>query len=296
MIIDTHTHFYDPFRPQGVPWPTRDDRVLYRRVMPENFRTAAAPSGIGATIVIEASPWAEDNHWLLELARTEPLILGVVGSVNPDNPASASQLSRLADDRRFRGVRLSLPKADPVAALATPSYQRVLKQLADARLTLDLLVKQPAAGLFDELRKHPDLRIVLDHVAVAPDADGRPAPAWARWLGEVGQLPNVYCKLSGFLESASQRYASVPTDADFYREVFDTMLGRLGPARLLYASNWPVIDRVSSYDVHARILLAWADGLGEDTRERVLCRNAVDAYGPLPGLADEEPGGLMSSA
>jgi len=21
VIIDTHTHFYDPSRPQGVPWP-----------------------------------------------------------------------------------------------------------------------------------------------------------------------------------------------------------------------------------------------------------------------------------
>ena len=21
MIIDTHTHFYDPTRPEGVPWP-----------------------------------------------------------------------------------------------------------------------------------------------------------------------------------------------------------------------------------------------------------------------------------
>ena len=28
MIIDTHTHFYDPFRPQGVPWPEKDDEIL----------------------------------------------------------------------------------------------------------------------------------------------------------------------------------------------------------------------------------------------------------------------------
>ena len=31
MIVDTHTHFYDPFRPQGVPWPEKDDEILYRR-------------------------------------------------------------------------------------------------------------------------------------------------------------------------------------------------------------------------------------------------------------------------
>ena len=27
-IIDTHTHFYDPTRPQGVPWPGRGDKLL----------------------------------------------------------------------------------------------------------------------------------------------------------------------------------------------------------------------------------------------------------------------------
>ena len=36
MIIDTHTHFYDPTRPQGVPWPPPDDTLLYRRVMPDD--------------------------------------------------------------------------------------------------------------------------------------------------------------------------------------------------------------------------------------------------------------------
>ena len=34
MIIDTHVHFYDPTRPGGVPWPPKDDKVLYRPVLP----------------------------------------------------------------------------------------------------------------------------------------------------------------------------------------------------------------------------------------------------------------------
>lgn len=34
-ILDTHTHFYDPTRPQGVPWPDKNDKRLYRPVLPE---------------------------------------------------------------------------------------------------------------------------------------------------------------------------------------------------------------------------------------------------------------------
>jgi L-fuconolactonase len=45
-IIDSHTHFYDPTRPQGVPWPGKDDKILYRRVMPDEFRKLVRPHGV----------------------------------------------------------------------------------------------------------------------------------------------------------------------------------------------------------------------------------------------------------
>ena len=73
MIIDTHTHFYDPYRPEGVPWPPRDDALLYRRVLPEDYKAVAVPEGVTGTVVVEASEWVEDNGWILDLAATEPL-------------------------------------------------------------------------------------------------------------------------------------------------------------------------------------------------------------------------------
>ncbi len=32
-VIDAHTHFYDPTRPQGVPWPNKSDALLYCPVL-----------------------------------------------------------------------------------------------------------------------------------------------------------------------------------------------------------------------------------------------------------------------
>ena len=65
-ILDTHTHFYDPTRPQGVPWPPKDDPVLHRPVYPAEFLKLARPHGVTGTVVVEASPWLEDNHWVLK--------------------------------------------------------------------------------------------------------------------------------------------------------------------------------------------------------------------------------------
>ena len=74
MIIDTHTHFYDPTRPEGVPWPNPDDDVLYRRVMPDDYKALAVPEGATGTVVVEASKWLDDNQWILDLAADEPPI------------------------------------------------------------------------------------------------------------------------------------------------------------------------------------------------------------------------------
>src|SRR3954469_15875 len=67
-IIDTHTHFYDPTRPQGVPWPDKNDKILYRRVRPEDYRALPKPVPVQGTVVVEASAWLEDNQWILDLA------------------------------------------------------------------------------------------------------------------------------------------------------------------------------------------------------------------------------------
>src|SRR5678816_1349310 len=53
-IIDTHTHFYDPTRPQGVPWPPKNDAVLYRTVLPAELKSIVEPLGVRGTVVAEA--------------------------------------------------------------------------------------------------------------------------------------------------------------------------------------------------------------------------------------------------
>src|SRR5947207_2838481 len=55
-LIDTHTHFYDPTRAQGVPWPPRDDQLLYRKVLPKDYRALPVPKPVTGTLVVEASP------------------------------------------------------------------------------------------------------------------------------------------------------------------------------------------------------------------------------------------------
>ena len=124
-IIDTHAHFYDPSRPQGVPWPSKSEPILYRTVLPDEFVRMTAPLGVTGVIKVEASAWLEDNQWVLDLAEKNPIIVGTVGHLDPVTPDFRKNLSRFHKNGLFRGIRLGavigrhlsgeLPKAPFVA-------------------------------------------------------------------------------------------------------------------------------------------------------------------------------------
>src|SRR4051794_22116583 len=65
-IIDTHIHLYDPNRPQGIPWPRKDDKLLYRQTLPSDFQAATRGLGVTGAVVVESNNWLEDNQWILD--------------------------------------------------------------------------------------------------------------------------------------------------------------------------------------------------------------------------------------
>ena len=91
-IIDTHIHLFDPGRPQGVPWPAKDNAVLYKAALPDRYRKIATPLGVVGAIEVEASPWLEDNQWVLDVAAKDTIIVGTVGDLEPDKPDFRKQL------------------------------------------------------------------------------------------------------------------------------------------------------------------------------------------------------------
>src|SRR5450755_3979016 len=100
-IIDTHVHLFDPRRPQGVPYsgPKGQPPQL---ALPSLYRELAVPAGIVGAIVVEASPWIEDNLWILERADSDPLFVGVVGSLDPSRPDFGDYLNRFSKDPLWR--------------------------------------------------------------------------------------------------------------------------------------------------------------------------------------------------
>jgi len=240
-VIDAHTHFYDPGRPEGVPWPPRDEKRLYRTVLPKDYRALPVPRPVTGTVVVEASPWVEDNQWVLDLAAKEPFIIGLVGNLPIGTKPFAGHLKRFGANRLFRGIRIRDRKLE--GTLDDPAFVRDLKLLLDHDRSLDLVGGMEILAYADRLTLMlPGLRIVIDHLA-GVTVDGKSPPAdWKEQMKALARRRNVYFKLSGLVEGTGRNDGTAPRDVEFYRPVLDAMWQMFGPQRLIYASNWPVSE------------------------------------------------------
>ena len=274
MIIDTHIHFYDTERPQGVPWPDPGDTILYRPSLPERYKALAEPAGVTGVIVVEASPWLEDNQWILDLAEGEPLVKGFVGSLDPEDVANEDHLNRFAANPLFRGIRMGTWKPTP---FSKPVLDAAAKMLIDRELSLDLLARTEALGAVAALaRQHPRLTIIVNHVAGVSVDGGAPDPVWISGMEALSGLENVYCKLSGMVERAAIR--PVSPEVVYYRPTIDLLVETLGVRRLLYSSNWTPCERVGGYSLTLDIVQSYFAEWGSNVLERVLWRNSKAAY------------------
>jgi L-fuconolactonase len=274
MIVDAHTHFYDPTREQGVPWPPDSDELLYRTVLPDDFTAVAGSCAVQSTVVVEASDWIEDNQWILDLIEEDKRIVGFVGSIDPRRDEFRQHLDRFRRNRLFRGVRA---RDFPVRELLADTPRRSLRALTEAGLSLDLLARPQeltdVARLAAEL---PTLRVVLDHVTHVPVTGLTPSDSWRRDLARLEEHGQVYCKVSGLVEAAVEQPA--PDDPAYYAPTLQALWEVFGANRLIWASNWPVCEKSGSYERTLGIVTSYLDQKTAPEREAVLWGTSKAAY------------------
>lgn len=274
QIIDTHTHFYDPTRPEGVPWPGQDS-PLYRKTLPGDYMKLAAPRGVTGTVVVEASPWLADNRWLLDLAKDEPAIVGVVGNLSLGEDGFAANLKRLARNRLFRGIRIR--GGDLMRLAASPAIAADLARLADADCSVDVLRPKRLADVAALAKQIPNLRIIINHFprdipeSTGGNGDSRDEDA----LAAVAAQANVFAKASNVLRKEN---GQLVTDLDGYRGDLDAIWKHFGEDRVIYGSNWPVCELVAPYASVQQIVGQYVAERGPTARDKYFWQNAQAVY------------------
>jgi L-fuconolactonase len=240
MMIDAHFHIWRLAR-GDYGWLTPAQGAIHRDVTVEDWHRQASAVGVTRGILVQAAPTEAETRFLLEAARqASDRVLGVVGWVDFTAADAARQIDRIAESRRLVGLRPMLQDiADPDWILGD-AVAPGLAAMVRRGLVFDALVKPVhLPRILTLAARHPDLTIVVDHGA-KPDIARDAFAGWAADMTRIARQTRAFCKLSGLLTEAGAH----PERTARY---IGHLLAAFGPDRLIWGSDWPVLEQAASY-------------------------------------------------
>ena len=240
MRVDSHQHFWLMERREGQ-WPPPELAAIRHDFLPGDIKAHLRGAEIGGTVVVQSLPELDDTLFLLDLAGRNEFILGVVGWVDMKDVRATDVITALAAHPKLKGIRPMLQGIEDVDWIDDPALAPAVAALIEHDLAFDgLILPRHMAPLTRFAARYPDLRIVVDHGAKPLIAEGK-FVEWRQRLAALAALPNVSCKLSGLLVEAGNQ---LPQSVRPYAE---TILELFGERRVMWGSDWPVVNLASDY-------------------------------------------------
>jgi L-fuconolactonase len=278
MKIDAHQHYWDPAR-GDYGWLKPEMQALYRVFGPGDLNPLREAVNVERTVVVQAAPTVDETRYLLDLARAEESIAGVVGWVPLDAPDAPDLIDELAREPKFKGVRPMLQDLADDRWIETASIEPAISKLIERDLAFDALIfARHIPSLVTFATRYPELRIVVDHGAKPPIRDGDAGwQLWADGIEQLAALPQkLSCKLSGLVTEAAAQ-----CDETMLKPYVEHLLKHFGAQRLMWGSDWPVLnlngDYIGWHDA-ARTLCAHHPDLKKTDEDAIFGANARTFY------------------
>jgi L-fuconolactonase len=272
MRIDAHHHLWTLAR-GDYGWLTPALAPIYRDFGLADLAPHLAAAGIEGTILVQAAATEAETMFLLDIAESSEVVRGVVGWTDFDAADGVARIDALAARNLLVGLRPMVQDIADDDWLLRPALAPLLAAMARNDLVFDALVlPRHLPRLLQIVGRHGDLTFVLDHCGKPRLATGEVA-TWQRDIALLAEHPNIVCKLSGLVTEAAPDWQI----ADL-RQAVDHVVTCFGPQRLLWGSDWPVVDLAGGYAawfVAAETLLA---DLSPFDKAAIFGRNAARIY------------------
>lgn len=277
-LIDTHQHLVYP-EVAGYGWTAGIPALADRSFELDDYKTLTQGADVAGTIFMETgvddADYKAETRFVAKLAAdAESGILGLIASCRPETDAGFADWLDECDDLGVIGYRRIL-HVMPDDLSTTEWFRANVRAIGDRGKTFDLcmLPRQLKAGL--ELASVCDnTSIILDHCGV-PDIAGGELDPWRADISALAALPNVTCKLSGILAYCAPGTASEST----IRPVVDHVLDAFGPHRMVWGSDWPVVDMAKGLPHWLEVTGSILGALSQDEADQIGSGTASRVYG-----------------
>jgi L-fuconolactonase len=273
-FVDAHHHVWSLAR-GDYDWLTPELAPIRRDFSLADMAPLRGQAGVAATVLVQAAPTVAETQYLLDVAqRSDGVVQGVVGWVDLLAPDAIPTLTRLARNPRLKAVRPSLGPPGETSVLTRAEAGRTLAALPRLSLRFEALVRSAhLPALLAMIERHPDLAVVIDHGAKPAIAQGEWEP-WATMMTAIAAYPRVRCKVSGLVNEAGAGWT-----IDLLRRYFDFLVERFGPQRLIWGSDWPVLNLAGTYQSWFAATVALTAGWSPEDRASLMGNTARRFYG-----------------
>lgn len=273
MIIDSHHHFWN-YDPIEYDWIDDSMKVIRKDFLPESLEQTIREAGVDGVISVQARQSVEETGWLLDLARQNKFIKGVVGWFPLKNDDIEVDLEKYSGNKLLKGLRHVIQGEPDPEFMFRKDFNRGISLLNKYSLAYDILiVERQLPNTIRFVDQHPDQVFVLDHIA-KPLIGKHELSPWKENIQELARRENVSCKISGMV-----------TEADFnswtpqqLQPYFDVVLEAFGIDRLLFGSDWPVCLVATSYKNWMDLVRKSISELSKLEQAKIMGENAIRLY------------------
>ncbi|MCF6231495.1 MAG: amidohydrolase family protein [Rhodobacteraceae bacterium] len=277
MKIDAHQHFWQPLR-GDYDWMPQDNLILNRAYGPSDLAPALARHAIDGTVVVQAAATVQETEYMLGMADATPLIKGIVGWINFDDPSDLAHLERFAAHPKFLGVRPMIQDIPDVNWMLREDVQWAFHAVVDLGLSFDALgFPEHLPNFLTLVANYPEMRVVYDHCMKPRIGDQRAGQdafsQWADGMSRLADMTNGCCKFSGLVTEAGDGWA-----IDDLRPFAEHVLNAFGAKRIMWGSDWPVCRLQAEYSDWHDIAQDLTRGLSEPERAEIFGGTAARFY------------------
>lgn len=282
-FVDTHVHFWDLNNPDlFYSWlqpdahhPQLGERHerLKGNYLVDDYIAETRSSNVTKAIHVQAALGIKDpvkeTQWLQAAADRTGFPHGIVAHSDLKSPQVEAELARHCQFPNMWGIR-DFSYGD---YLVEPAFHRGFALLEKYNLVASLDVKWENMGkLRDLARKFPNIAIVLDHCGFPLERTPEYFKNWQIALASLAEADNVICKISGL--GMCDHDWTIESIRPWVLHCIESF----GPARCIFATNWPVDKLFSTYgdliDAYTRIV----QGFSRDEQAAMFSRNAEALY------------------
>jgi predicted TIM-barrel fold metal-dependent hydrolase len=234
LVVDSQVHVWGADTP-GRPWRPGGHAHAQRAtpVSADEVLGWMDAGGVDRAIIVPPSWEGDRNDLALEAARAHPGRFAVMGRVDPRAPDLASQLARWREQPGMLGVRLALHTAQLRQPFLEGRYDGLWREAERAALPVMVLIHHPYMPMIDVIAaKHPDLRLVIDHLGLVNGEKDAHAFRGLDKLLALAARANVAVKASALPCYSSESYP-YPGLGPYVRRVHEAF----GPRRMFWGTD-----------------------------------------------------------